>query len=168
MRNVQRRLIPAPPEAVGRVVDELAGRGVTTWPTPAWPPLVLDNGLAIGSKGGHGPIRYSVTAYEPRRSITFTFDPVVGLDGWHTLRIAPHGDAHAMVVHTIEARAKGRMTWLWPLVVRWLHEGLVRDLLDNVEREVVGELAGPSSRWSRWVVVLRKLNRTSIPPAGVL
>lgn len=54
------------------------------------------------------------------------------------------------------------MRLLWPLLVRWFHEALVRDLFDNLERTVTGRLADPPARWSRWVVAMRHIHaRTS-------
>lgn len=137
------------------------------WPSHAWPPLVLRDGLAPGSGGGHGPMRYAVTGHEPGRRITFAFDPAAGLVGRHEFRISPHGDGHTLVVHTIEARKTGRMRLLWPLALRWFHEALVHDLFDNLERAVVGSLAGPPSRWPRRVVLLRNLHRTLTPSPRV-
>jgi hypothetical protein len=42
--------------------------------TDKWPPMKLDKGFQVGSKGGHGPIRYFVTDYKKDNSITFQFD----------------------------------------------------------------------------------------------
>ncbi|MFB6520879.1 hypothetical protein [Streptomyces sp. NPDC056401] len=35
------------------------------WPHGSWPAMRLDPCLSVGAKGGHGPIRYTVSAYEP-------------------------------------------------------------------------------------------------------
>jgi hypothetical protein len=157
MRNVQRRIVPAPAANVGRLIDELADPAVSVWPSPAWPPLVLDRGLQVGSRGGHGPIRYAVTAHEPGRSLTLAFAPGSGLDGWHELAVSPQEGGRSLLVHTISASTHGRMRWAWPLMVRWLHEALVQDLFDNAERRVTGTLAGRRARWSPWVRAIRRL-----------
>lgn len=83
MKNVQRRVIPAPPQAVSVHVERIAERTNTVWPSHAWPPLLLDHGLTPGSAGGHGPIKYSVTEHESGDRIRFGFKPGAGLDGWH-------------------------------------------------------------------------------------
>ncbi|SCG58405.1 Polyketide cyclase / dehydrase and lipid transport [Micromonospora halophytica] len=157
MRNVQQRVIAAPANAVGRVIDELATPESSAWPSPSWPPLVLDNGLQPGSSGGHGPIRYSVTSHEPGRHVVLTFAPSCGLDGWHELRVTPESDDETRLVHTISATTTGRMRWLWPLVVRWFHEALVHDLFDNAERRVTGTPVAEPARWSPWVRLMRRV-----------
>ena len=125
MRNIQRRDIDGPVE-LDRVVE--------LWPSPPWPPLRLSDGLNPGSAGGHGPIRYTVEEYEPGRRLRFRFRPVTGATGWHELRVDPVGPTASRVTHEIQARTHGRMLVLWPLAVRWLHEMLIHDLFDKLER----------------------------------
>jgi hypothetical protein len=67
VRNVHERLVPAPLIEVGPLLDRLGGPDDVLWPSPAWVPMLLDGPLAVGVAGGHGPIRYRVTAYEPGR-----------------------------------------------------------------------------------------------------
>ena len=50
--------------------------------TDRWSPIELDKGLQVGSKGGHGLIKYFVTEYRPEKSITFQFD-MTGFEGFH-------------------------------------------------------------------------------------
>ena len=120
MRNVQHRDIDRPVD-----LDRL----VELWPSPPWSPLRLSDGLNPGSTGGHGPIRYTVEAYEPGRRLRFRFEPATGADGWHEFRLEP-----GRITHELQARTFGRMLILWPLAIRWLHEALIRDLFDRVER----------------------------------
>src|SRR6266545_4192943 len=82
MRNVQTRIINAPASTVGALIDTLAGPDDQLWPASTWPPLKLDHGLTVGSRGGHGPIRYHVSEYEPGRRVRFTFEPVTGVTGY--------------------------------------------------------------------------------------
>lgn len=42
--------------------------------TGTCPPMKLNKGLKIGSKGGHGTIKYLITNYQSDTSITFQFD----------------------------------------------------------------------------------------------
>lgn len=155
MKNVQRRVIPAPPERLGQVIDEITDPGRSVWPRPAWPDLRLDNGPTPGSSGGHSTIRYTVTAYEPGRRLAFAFNQETGLDGWHELKVTTGENGRPTLVHTIEARTTGPMRWRWPLAIRWLHEALVQDLLDNAELAATGTLAHGPARWSPWVRLLR-------------
>jgi hypothetical protein len=146
MRNVHHRQIDAPPEVLGALLDRLATDADPLWPSPQWPPLRLDNGLTPGSAGGHGPIRYHVTEYEPGHRVRFAFDG--HLDGWHELTV-DNGLTHAM-----GGRLIGPTTVTWPLAIRWLHDALVEDLLDNAELAATGRLSRPN-RYGPWVRLLR-------------
>ncbi|WP_405760742.1 SRPBCC family protein [Streptomyces sp. NBC_00045] len=135
------------------------------WPMPAWSPLRLDAGLAIGSSGGHGRIRYEVSAYEPGSRVRFTFTPGIGLEGHHEFVIVPDGPARCRVIHTASGRLAGAMRLLWPLAIRWLHEALLADLFDNIEREATGRLVRPA-RWSIRVRLLRRYFLPTSIPSG--
>jgi hypothetical protein len=155
MRNVQSRVIAALAAAVGALLDGVAGPDDPIWPAASWPRIKLDRGLAIGSRGGHGPIRYHVADYEPGSRVRFVFDPAIGLTGYHELRVEPIDRDHCRLVHDVVARTHGSMRLRWPLAIRWLHEALIQDLLDNAERAAAGTVARPA-RWSLWVRALRR------------
>ncbi|MFI6446646.1 SRPBCC family protein [Kitasatospora sp. NPDC050543] len=154
MQNVQHRTIDAPAANVGALMDRLSTPQDQAWPAN-WSALHLDAGLSVGSSGGHGRIRYTVSAYEPGRRVRFTFTPGLGLDGYHEFTVIPDGPQRCRVVHTAEGRLKGPMRLLWPLVIRWLHEALLQDLFDNVQRLTTGRVPRPA-RWSPWVRLLRR------------
>ncbi len=154
MRNVQTRLIDAPASTVGALMDTVAGPDDRLWPKATWPAIKLDRGLTSGSRGGHGSIRYFVSGYEPGRRIRFTFEPATGLDGYHELRVERITKGQCRLVHEVAGRARGWVHLTWPLVIRWLHEALIHDLLDNAQRAATGELPKPA-RWSPWVRLLR-------------
>jgi hypothetical protein len=166
MQNVQHRSIAASAEEVGALVDQTGTPDDHIWPAPPWSPIVLDAGLTPGSRGGHGPIRYTVSAYEPGRRVRFSFDPGLGLVGYHELLVTSQGAGNCQLTHTISGRLEGRMRLLWPLMIRWLHEALLQDLLDNAERAATGRLSGPPARWSVWVRLLRRVIGRSAVPAG--
>jgi hypothetical protein len=157
VKNIQSRSIAAPAADVGALLDRLAAPDDVLWPGPPWPRLRLDRGLTIGSAGGHGPIRYRVSECEPGRRIRFAFEPTVGIHGYHELAVEPDRPQRCRLVHTISGRTRGTMRWRWPLVIRWLHEALLHELLDNAERAATGGLTGPRSRPGPWV---RLLGRT--------
>jgi len=164
MRNVQQRQIDAPAHTLGSLLDAVATPQDQLWPTRHWPPLTLDAGLAPGSSGGHGPIRYHVTAHEPGRRVRFEFAPGMGLVGYHEFTVTPEGSDRCRVTHVIDAAPRGRMLLLWPFVVRWLHEALTHDLFDNAERAATGRLHHPPARWSRWVRLLRSFRSSRRKP----
>lgn len=177
-RNVHERLL-APPAGspdvnrlAGALLDSLAGEDDRLWPRDSWPALRLTRPLDVrhpagplwvGAEGGHGPIRYRVVSYTRGRQVTFEFDPSVGLRGWHRFELVPLGDEdHGVVLrHVLVGRLRRWARLTWPLAVRWLHDELIEDLLDNAERALG---ATPRHRQhSVWVRVLRRLLRLRAP-----
>jgi hypothetical protein len=156
MRNVQHRVIDAPPAAVGALLDNVLSPSDSIWPGESWPTLVLDNGLTPGSRGGHAPIHYYVSEYEPGNRLRFVFEPETGIDGYHEIVLTEEGPTRTRLTHTLAADVGGRMIWLWPLVIRWMHEALIHDLFDNAERAATGRLSRGPARWSPWVRLLRR------------
>ena len=67
IRNVHERVINAPIEPLGALLDGLGQKDDRLWPSQGWTPMVLDRPLALGADGGHGAIRYYVSEYEPGR-----------------------------------------------------------------------------------------------------
>lgn len=169
MRNVHERVIDAPAASVGVLLDGLGSEQDRLWPAPVWPPMRLDRPLAVGADGGHDEIRYSVSRYEPGRRVEFRFDPAIGLDGFHALEVEPVDAGSCVLRHVLVGRPRGRMRLLVPLVVRWLHDAVVEDLLDNAERAATGTVAKPY-RHSLWVRLLRWLSapwaRSVLMPSG--
>lgn len=157
MRNVHERTMPGDLRAAGALLDRVGGPDDVLWPSAQWPPMVLDAPVAIGAAGGHGAVRYHVEAYEPGRRIVFRFHPDLGLPGTHTLEVLPAGEGQVRMRHVIEARPVGSMRLLWPLAVRWAHDAVLEDLLDNAERELSGRVERPA----RHSLVVRLLRRAT-------
>ncbi|ARX87542.1 hypothetical protein SMD44_07023 [Streptomyces alboflavus] len=93
--NVHERALPVEPNAVGALVDALATADDPLWPTADWPPMRLDRGLAPGSRGGHGPVRYTVAAYAPRQWVRFAFTGRAASTGSTSTRCTPSTTAAA-------------------------------------------------------------------------
>jgi hypothetical protein len=156
VRNVHERVVPAPIEQIGLLLDKIGGPDDVLWPTPAWQPMVLDRPVAVGAAGGHGSIRYRVTGYEPSRRVEFTFAPEMGIDGVHTFTADPAGPDRTLLRHVAEGRLSGAMRLAWPLAIRWAHDAVLEELLDNAECAVGVEPPRPYRR-SAWVRLLRGL-----------
>jgi len=154
MRNVHERHFPVPAAKAAPLIDNLASPDDVLWPDDAWPKLRLDRPLGVGAAGGHGPIRYSVTAYEPGRAVEFTFAPTMNVRGTHTFFVEPDGEDACLLCHVMVLRTRGSMLLVWPLVIRWLHDACLEDLLDNAEEALTGRVASPA-RWSWWVRFVR-------------
>ena len=150
--NVHQRLLHAAPERVGALIDSLASPRDLLWPPTGWPRMRLDRPLAVGAAGGHGPIRYTVDAYEPGRKVRFRFTGPRGFDGWHAFEVLEATAAHCVLEHRIEMQARGTAAWLWTLVIRPMHDAAVEDALTQAQRSL--GLAPWERPWSPWVRLL--------------
>ncbi|HYH18869.1 MAG TPA: hypothetical protein VD995_09665 [Azospirillum sp.] len=113
--------------------------------------------LAVGAKGGHGPVRYTIQRYDPGRSIVFRFSAPTGFVGTHGFSVESADGGGVRLVHTLDMVAVGPARLSWPLVFRPLHDALLEDALDKAECSVGGQPAG--ARWSLYVRALRRLLR---------
>ncbi|MFF8269660.1 SRPBCC family protein [Streptomyces sp. NPDC016562] len=160
--NVHERLLPAKGSEVGALVDTLSqGEADRLWPH-AWPPMEFDRGLTVGSAGGHGPVRYRVTAYVPGTWVRFTFSGPRGFHGFHEFAVLPVDEERTVLRHTLAMRTTGLSRLAWPLVWRPLHDALLEDGLDRAERATGGALARPA-RWNPYVRLLYTLIRVLGP-----
>ena len=141
IRNVHERVINAPIESLGALLDGLGQKDDRLWPSQSWTPMVLDRPLAVGADGGHGVIRYYVSEYEPGRRVRFTFHPRTGIIGAHELSLDTLDDERTRIRHVLIGRARGAMRLMFSAVVEPLHDAVVEDLLDNAEREATGSVA---------------------------
>ncbi|MBM7775770.1 hypothetical protein JOD54_005974 [Actinokineospora baliensis] len=155
IHNRHQRALPVPVADAGHLIDAMASPdGI--WPA-RWPALSLDRPLAVGATGGHGPIHYTCTDYIPGRRVELAFAPGAPLAGEHALTLLPGQTPNTSILrHDITARPQGAGHVLWPLVIRWLHDALLEDMLDNAER-AVGHPPAHKARWSPWVRLLRRL-----------
>jgi hypothetical protein len=122
--------------------------------------MVLDGPLAVGTTAGHGPVRYRVTAHEPGRRLEFTFDPRTGVRGTHTFTAEAAGPDSTVLRHDMVFRLFGATRLTWPLAVRWMHDSVLEELLDNAERAVGARPAHPARR-SPWVRLLQSVTHAA-------
>lgn len=110
----------------------------------------LDGPLAELPAGGHGVVRYHAVAHEPGRSVTWRFDDGVGIEGTHRLEVLAGNGEGPVLRHTTECRMSGSMRLLWPVVVRWLHDACLEELLDQAEAALTNSQVEPR-RHGWWV-----------------
>jgi hypothetical protein len=159
--NVHERRLPILLEAAGRILDSLSSGDDLLWPGEQWPPMVLDRGLAPGSSGGHGLVRYKVSEYVPGRRVEFEFRPMARrlrtFRGRHYFEVLSRGE-QAILRHTIDVDTDFA-TWMqWKLVIEPLHDALLEDAFDKAERKA-GLPAPHRSMWSLRVRFLRWMVR---------
>lgn len=151
--NVHRRIIQQPKAELAALFKTLASRDDKMLATDKWPAMKLDNGLSVGSKGGHGPIRYFVTAYRLGEFIRFQFTKPNGFDGGHEFEIIERASKETEIKHTITMNISGTALLTWPLAIRWLHDALIEDAFDKVENHFTQ--VKKTSSWNMWVRILR-------------
>lgn len=147
--NVHERLLRATPEQVSELLATLGSAGDRIWPRQGWPRLRLDGPLSVGAKGGHGPIRYRVEAWEPGLLVRFRFAAMPGVDGWHAFEILDATSHLCVLEHRIEARITGVALLKWLLVVRHLHDACIEDALSRAQESL--EERPRTTRWSPFV-----------------
>jgi Protein of unknown function (DUF3995) len=168
IENIHTREISAPAQTVGSILDTLAGPDDRIWPIERWPndPIAFDRPLGVGAHGGHGPIRYSVVAYQPGRLVEFEFEPGLGLRGRHRLEIEPGGNNRALLRHVLDVEVEGVYRLLRQAFLG-LHDALVEDLLDKAELAATGRLEQPA-RWPRWLRFVNSIEVALRPRRGRL
>jgi hypothetical protein len=160
--NVHERSFPVPEVALSTVLDTLAGTDDQLWPWELWPPMVLDRGLRIGSRGGHSLIRYHLTEYVPGKRIEFGFDPMVHLGGFrgrHFFEVIAR-PGHTVLRHTIDVEIDPANWIYWKVFIERIHDAVLEDAFDKVERHL-GIVPRRRSRWSLYVRFLRWLRARS-------
>ncbi|MEV4332432.1 DUF2867 domain-containing protein [Streptomyces sp. NPDC049597] len=153
-RNVHERVVEAPADVVGALLDRLSSPDDPISPSPVWPPIRFDRPLGVGADGGHGFVRYRVTAYEPGRVIRFDFPPPHS--GHHTLTVEPLDADRCRVTHVLEERQGLREALIWSLAIRPMHDVMIEELLDNVVRAATPEAPLRPAHWSRWTRLMRR------------
>lgn len=152
--NIHKRVLNQPILKIGELLDTLATDNDMMLATDKWSPMKLDKGLQVGSKGGHGPIKYFVTEYQPQKSITFQFD-LTGFNGFHKFELKELETHKTELSHIIDMTTTGSATLKWTFAIRWLHDAYIEDAFDKVENHF--SVDKKSSKWSWWVRTLRKV-----------
>ncbi|RII20803.1 Polyketide cyclase / dehydrase and lipid transport [Streptomyces sp. YIM 130001] len=154
IHNVHEREIPVPAAVVGALLDRLSAADDPIFPVPVWDAMRFDRPLGVGATGGHGPVTYRVTEYEPGRRIRFDGTPP--WVGHHEVSVAPLDDGRCRVRHVLEMEFRGSRYLAWAAGIRPVHDTMIEELFDNIERVATGSLAHPV-RHSARVRLLRRV-----------
>jgi hypothetical protein len=153
--NIHKRIIQQPKAKIAELFKTLSSENDMMLATDKWSPMILDNGLKLDSKGGHGSIRYTVQEYIPDKSIQFQFTKMKGFDGFHKFEISELENNVTELRHTIDMKTSGNATLLWSIAIRWLHDAYMEDAFDKVENHFTTEKK--ISKWGMWVKFLRRV-----------
>ena len=152
--NIHKRIINQPKIKVVEMIKTLSTEEDKIWPTEKWPAIKFKEGLKIGAKGGHGPIKYSVEIYHPSEVIQFRFLKPKGFNGIHKFELRDLTDKKTEIKHTIDMNTVGEGTLSWILGIRFLHNALIEDAFDKLENNFSENKK--STSWNFWVIFLRK------------
>jgi len=153
--NVHSRIINQPINKVASLLKTLATPEDKVWPFEKWPRMKFKDGMKVGAKGGHGPIRYTIEELKQDESILFRFSKPDGFDGTHGFNLEAIENGQSRITHTIEMTTSGIGMLTWSLGVRPLHDALAEDALDKVENYFSKEKK--KTEWSLWVKTLRTI-----------
>lgn len=151
--NSHKRIINQPKEKVSDLFKTLATTNDQIWPAKNWPAMCFKEGLKIGSRGGHGRIHYTIIAFEAGNHIKFKFTKPNGFNGTHELSIKAMSEHASEIHHLIKMNTTLKASFLWVVVIRWLHDALIEEAFDNVQNYFSEEKK--TATYSQWVVFLR-------------
>ena len=157
MQNIHERKISTSLMEVAVLLDSLASTSDRFWPHETWPPMKFNKPMQVGAKGGHGPIRYWVKSYQPGNSVYFEFTSPTGFNGYHGFELKSGDSGNTIIRHILEMKTTGTALLSWPMIFRPLHDALIEDSFDKVERNL--EFTPKGSSWSVWVKFLRWMIR---------
>lgn len=149
--NIHTRHLPASVAQIGQMIATAASKEDRVWPHENWPRMHLDRPIQVGASGGHGPIHYRVSIYEPQERVRFEFTS--GSIGWHELQLQATGENSCLLTHTIQTQPSWQFRIAWLLVIRHMHDALVEDLFDKLEAQF--HVLEQPKRWNAYVKILR-------------
>lgn len=153
--NIHERTINQQKNQVWRFFETLSSDNDMVVATNKWSRMTMDKGLQVGSKGGHGPIGYSIQEFIPCELIKFEFTKPRGFYGYHKFELSETEEGKTKIKHTIEMDTSYKGYLLWIFAIRWLHDAFIEDAFDKVENHFAP--IKKFSEWSLWVKLLRSI-----------
>ena len=153
--NIHSRTLQKSMSVVSTLLETLASDNDTLWPNEKWHPMRFKDGVQVGSRGGHGPIRYSVKEIVPGKGIEFQFEKPSGFHGVHGFILEKQTESLTLLSHYIRMKTTGKSILSWWFIYRPLHNALIEDCFTKAERSL--ELEPTRKKWNLWVHFLRKI-----------
>ena len=158
--NIHKRIVYQPKEKVSLLFKTLASSEDLVWPNENWPSMKFKDELKVGSKGGHGLIRYTIIDFKAGEYIKFQFSKPEGFNGTHELKISPISKDETEICHEIKMQTSLKATFFWIVIVSWLHDALIEEAFDKVENYFA--IHKKVTKYNAWVNFLRGVyNRKS-------
>ncbi len=154
--TVHRRFIASPFDVVSSVLKTIGTHNDKVWPVDKWPAMRFQEGLKVGASGGHGPIRYTISAHRSGKHIRFAFIRPKLFHGYHEFELHMQSCSSCVLIHRINMNVVGWGIVQWIVAIRFLHDALLEDLLDKVEGNCVVKPKAKHN-WSTWVRLLRSI-----------
>jgi len=153
--NIHSRKLKQSKAQVQALFKTLATTEDKIWPYENWPAIRFDDVIKIGTKGGHGRVRYSIIDFNEGENITFQFSKPDGFIGTHELYIKAIDTNVTEITHEINMNTSTvKATFLWITIIRWLHDALIEDAFDKMEN-CFSEEKNKKTEHSFWVKLLR-------------
>lgn len=150
--SLHQRTLRCDAAALGRLLDRFDDPQSPLWPYRRWPRDAFDGPMRLGALGGHGATRYRLEHYRPGRTAVFRFIAPRGYHGIHGFDIQPLEDGQTCLMHFTCLRLNRYHRLMWQVLVRWVHDALLGDLLDSAELHLCGQVKA-RCRW-KWRVYL--------------
>ncbi|MGY3297986.1 hypothetical protein ACVWY1_002427 [Pseudomonas sp. TE6288] len=144
--SLHQRPLRSDPAAVGALLAGFDAADSPLWPHATWPRDRCEGPMGEGCIGGHGATRYRLERYVPGQEALFRFITPQGYRGVHGFRIQALEDGRTCLSHFTCLRLSPYHWLMWHLLVRWVHDALIGDLLDGAE----GHLCDGVRRHRRW------------------
>lgn len=155
--NIHKRSINASKTKIWELFETLSSDNDRVIATGKWSRMIMDNGLNVGSKGGHGPIGYTIQEFKPAELIKFKFTKPSGFNGFHKFEVTETESGKTELRHTIEMDTSLKSYILWAVAIRWLHDAFIEDAFDKVENHFTK--TEKITQWNVWVKLLRRILR---------
>lgn len=136
--SIHHRQLACAAQPVGELLDQFDAPCSPLWPYQRWPRDTFDGPMQIGAVGGHGATRYRLERYQPGREALFRFISPHGYQGIHGFQVHQLEDGRSCLVHFTCLHLSPYHRLMWHLMVRWVHDALLGDLLDSAEQHLCG------------------------------
>ncbi len=153
--NIHTRIINQPKKVISELLTTLATKDDLIWPKENWPAIRFKNGINLNTKGGHGPIKYTIEEYNLEKIIQFRFTKPKGFLGIHKFELKELNNSQTEIKHIIDINTNFRATLNWIFIIRPLHDALIEDAFDKLENNFSSNKK--KAKWSFWVKFIRKI-----------